>query len=118
MFGVHYLFWFIVGVISIIIIAISILFMFYAIKKQKARWLLPHLSAQIFLILWLFIVALVVALLLLFGVYRGIRNLIGHGDYYMSDESTEVLGYTIIIVYFLIGLLECFFLWIIYKLYL
>ncbi|VDK59007.1 unnamed protein product [Gongylonema pulchrum] len=42
---------------------------------------------EVFLILFLIIVALVVALLLLFGAYRGIRNLLGHGGYHISDEG-------------------------------
>uniref|UniRef100_A0AC34QXY5 Lysosomal-associated transmembrane protein n=1 Tax=Panagrolaimus sp. JU765 TaxID=591449 RepID=A0AC34QXY5_9BILA len=113
-----YLFWFVVGIISIIIIILAVIFLIYAIRKQKPRYLLPHLMAQISLILFLFIVALVVALLLLFGAYKGIRRLLGHGDYYMSDESTEILGYLIIVVYLAVAFLECFFLWIIYKLWL
>lgn len=117
-FGVPYFFWFVVGLISIIIIILAIIFLIYAIRKQKPRYLLPHLMAQISLILFLFIVALVVGLLLLFGAYKGIRRLLGHGDYYMSDESTEILGFLIIVVYLAVAFLECFFLWIIYKLWL
>uniref|UniRef100_A0A7E4ZY09 MARVEL domain-containing protein n=1 Tax=Panagrellus redivivus TaxID=6233 RepID=A0A7E4ZY09_PANRE len=116
-FGAPYTFWFIVGLISIVIILIAIIILLYAIHKQKARYLLPHLSAQIFLILFLLIVALVVALLLLFGAYQGIRRLLGHGTYYMSDDSTIALGYLIIVVYLAVAVLEIFFLWIVYKLY-
>ncbi|KAI1721868.1 hypothetical protein Ddc_08346 [Ditylenchus destructor] len=116
-FGLPYLFWFIVGIISILIIFIAIILLLYAIKKEKARLLIPHLSAQIFLILFLLIVVVVVALLMLFGAYRGIRRLLGHGDYYMSDDSTRSLGYLIIVVYLAVAVLEIFFLYIIYKLY-
>uniref|UniRef100_A0A914DRB7 Gamma-glutamyltranspeptidase 1 n=1 Tax=Acrobeloides nanus TaxID=290746 RepID=A0A914DRB7_9BILA len=73
---------------------------------------------QIFLILFLLIVALVVTLLLLFGAYKGIRRLIGQGDYHMSDDATRHLGYLIIIVYLAVAILEIIFLYIIYKLYL
>ncbi|KAE9550051.1 hypothetical protein FO519_006730 [Halicephalobus sp. NKZ332] len=117
-FKTPYFFWFIVGIISLIIIVIAIIFLIYAIRKQKARYLIPHLSAQVFLILFMFIVVLVTALLLLFGAYKGIRRLLGHGDHQMSDSSTALLGYLIIVIYLAVGILECFFLWIIYKLYL
>ncbi|KAI6204370.1 hypothetical protein M3Y94_00666400 [Aphelenchoides besseyi] len=117
LFGMSYFFWFIVGLISVIIILIAIAVLFYAIKAEKPRWLLPHLSAQIFLILFMFIVVLVVAILLLFGAYRGIRRLLGHGDFHMSDSSTLTLGIWIIIVYLAVAFLEIFFLYIIYKLY-
>jgi len=63
----------------------AIVLLLYAIKKEKARLLIPHLSAQIFIILWLLIVAIVVGLLLFFGAYKGIRRLLGHGDFYMSE---------------------------------
>uniref|UniRef100_A0A1I7Z0T8 Uncharacterized protein n=1 Tax=Steinernema glaseri TaxID=37863 RepID=A0A1I7Z0T8_9BILA len=72
---------------------------------------------QVFLILFLLIVALVVGLLLLFGAYKGIRRLLGHGDYDMTDDATITLGYTIIAVYLFIAILEIFFFVIIYKLY-
>ncbi|CAD5207614.1 unnamed protein product [Bursaphelenchus xylophilus] len=117
LFGMSYFFWFVVGIISIIIILIAIAILFYAIQKEKPRWLLPHLSAQIFLILFLFIVALVTAILLILGEYRGIRRLLGHGGFHMSDSSTRVLGVWIIIVYLAVAILECFFLYIIWKLY-
>ncbi|KAK0425210.1 hypothetical protein QR680_009086 [Steinernema hermaphroditum] len=72
---------------------------------------------QVFLILFLLIVALVVGLLLLFGAYKGIRRLLGHGGYDMTDDATITLGYTIIAVYLFIAILEIFFFIIIYKLY-
>jgi len=115
--GWPYLFWFIVGLLSICVIIFAIVLLLYAIKKEKARLLIPHLSAQIFLILWLLIVAIVVTLLMIFGSYRGIRRLLGHGDFYMSEDSTKVLGLLIIVVYLAIAVLEIFFLYIIYKLY-
>jgi len=117
LFGMSYFFWFIVGIISVIIIIIAIIVLFYAIKTEKPRWLLPHLSAQIFFILFMFIVVLVVAILLIFGFYQGIRRLLGHGTFYMSEHSTMVLGIWIIIVYLALAILEIFFLYIIYKLY-
>uniref|UniRef100_A0A915DSU8 Uncharacterized protein n=1 Tax=Ditylenchus dipsaci TaxID=166011 RepID=A0A915DSU8_9BILA len=116
-FGFPYLFWFIVGLISIFIILFAIVLLLYAIKKENSRLLIPHLSAQIFFILFMLIVVLVVALLLIFGAYKGIRRLLGHGDYYMSDDSTISLGYMIMAVYLALALLEIFFLYIIYKLY-
>uniref|UniRef100_A0A1I8A734 MARVEL domain-containing protein n=1 Tax=Steinernema glaseri TaxID=37863 RepID=A0A1I8A734_9BILA len=45
-FGSSYLLWFIVGIISVIIILIAIVLLLYAIKKESARLLFPHLSAQ------------------------------------------------------------------------
>jgi hypothetical protein len=117
-FGSPYFFWFIVGLLSILVILIAIVLLLYAIKKEKARLLIPHLSSQIFLILFLLIVVLVIAILLLFSEYKGIRRLLGHGDYYMSDDSTRWLGYLIIVVYLAVALLEMFFLYIVYKLYL
>ncbi|KAH7730175.1 Protein C49A1.10 [Aphelenchoides avenae] len=117
-FGWPYFFWFIVGLISVAIILIAIIVLLLAIKKEKPRWLVPHLSAQIFLILFLLIVVIIIALLLIFGAYRGIRRLLGHGDYYMSDDSTRTLGYLIIVVYLGVAILEIFFLYIVYKLYL
>ncbi|KAK0425209.1 hypothetical protein QR680_009086 [Steinernema hermaphroditum] len=116
-FGSSYALWFIVGIISVIIILIAIVLLLYAIKKESARLLFPHLSAQVFLILFLLIVALVVGLLLLFGAYKGIRRLLGHGGYDMTDDATITLGYTIIAVYLFIAILEIFFFIIIYKLY-
>ncbi|CEF64667.1 Hypothetical protein SRAE_1000292000 [Strongyloides ratti] len=116
-FGATYLVWFIVGIISIIIILIAIGILIYGIKKDKARYVLPHLSAQVFLIAFLLIVALIVALLLIFGRYQGIRSLLGRGDYVMSDESTKWVGILLVIVYFFLAILEIFFLWIIWKLY-
>ncbi|TKR93489.1 hypothetical protein L596_007938 [Steinernema carpocapsae] len=116
-FGSSYLPWFLIGIFSVIVILIAIILLLYAIKKESARLLIPHLSAQIFLILFLLIVALVVGLLLLFGAYKGIRRLLGHGDYYMTDDATITLGYTIIAVYLFIAILEIFFFIIIYKLY-
>ncbi|KIH49599.1 hypothetical protein ANCDUO_20326, partial [Ancylostoma duodenale] len=46
LFGSSYLFWFILGIFSVIVIILAIVLMLYAIKKEKARWLIPHLSAQ------------------------------------------------------------------------
>ncbi|VDO72473.1 unnamed protein product [Haemonchus placei] len=117
LFGSSYLFWFILGIFSVIVILFAIALMLYAIKKEKARWLIPHLSAQVFLILFLIIVAIVVAILLLFGAYRGIRNLLGVYDYHMSDDSTFLLGMMIIIIYLIVAILEVFFLIIVWKLY-
>uniref|UniRef100_A0A1I7WZT5 Inner membrane protein n=1 Tax=Heterorhabditis bacteriophora TaxID=37862 RepID=A0A1I7WZT5_HETBA len=74
------------GIFSVIVIVLAIALMLYAIQREKARWLIPHLSAQVFLILFLIIVALVVAVLLAFGAYRGIRNLLGVSNYYISDD--------------------------------
>ncbi|CAI4228218.1 unnamed protein product [Auanema sp. JU1783] len=117
LFGSSYLFWFIVGIFSVIVIFLAIALMLYAISREKPRWLIPHLSAQIFLILFLIIVAIVVFILLLVGAYRGIRNLLGVSNYYMTDESTHLMGIMIIIIYLLIALLEVFFLYIVWKLY-
>ncbi|VDP01699.1 unnamed protein product [Heligmosomoides polygyrus] len=117
LFGSSYLFWFILGIFSVIVILFAIALMLYAIKREKARWLIPHLSAQVFLILFLIIVAIVVAILMLFGAYRGIRNLLGVYDYHMSDDTTFLLGVMIIIIYLLVAVLEFFFLIIVWKLY-
>ncbi|KAL7074279.1 hypothetical protein ACQ4LE_006574 [Meloidogyne hapla] len=117
MFGGPYVIWFILGIISVIIILIAIILLIYAIKKESSRFLIPHISAQIFLIGWLIIVAIVVALLLLFGAYNGIRRLVGQGDYYTSNYSTQWLGIMIIIVYLAIAILEIFFLYIVWQLY-
>lgn len=54
---------------------------------QPRPTLLTACKFQIFLILFLLIVVIIIALLLIFGAYRGIRRLLGHGDYYMSDDS-------------------------------
>ncbi|VDM60760.1 unnamed protein product [Angiostrongylus costaricensis] len=105
------------GILSVIVIVFAIVLMLYAIKKEKARWIIPHLSAQVFLILFLIIVAIVVAILLLFGAYHGIRNLLGVYDYYMSDDSTFIIGIMIIVIYPIVALLEVFFLIIVWKLY-
>ncbi|CAB3408465.1 unnamed protein product [Caenorhabditis bovis] len=117
LFGSSYFVWFILGIISVIIIFIAIALFVYAIKSENARWLIPHLSAQIFLVIFLIIVAFIVAILLLFGAYRGIRNLLGVSNYYMSDDATFLLGIMIIVIYLLVALLEVFFLYIVYKLY-
>lgn len=117
LFGASYLIWFILGIISVLIILIAIALLLYAIKKENARFLIPHISAQIFLIGWLIIVALVVALLLLFGAYQGIRRLVGQGDYYTSDSATRWMGFLIIVVYLAIAFLELFFLYIVWQLY-
>ncbi|CAJ0594054.1 unnamed protein product [Cylicocyclus nassatus] len=117
LFGSSYLFWFILGMWSVLVIILAIALMLYAIMTGKARWLIPHLSAQVFLILFLIIVTIVVAILLLFGAYRGIRNLLGVSNYHMSDESTFYLGIMILVIYPLVALLEFFFLLIVWKLY-
>ncbi|KHJ95661.1 hypothetical protein OESDEN_04390 [Oesophagostomum dentatum] len=117
LFGSSYLFWFILGIFSVFVIIFAIALMLYAIKTEKSRWLIPHLSAQVFLIIFLIIVAIVVAILLLFGAYRGIRNLLGVYDYYMSDDSTFLLGIMIIVIYLLVAILEVFFLIIVWRLY-
>ncbi|KAK0425208.1 hypothetical protein QR680_009086 [Steinernema hermaphroditum] len=49
-FGSSYALWFIVGIISVIIILIAIVLLLYAIKKESARLLFPHLSAQVTLL--------------------------------------------------------------------
>uniref|UniRef100_A0A158P8G6 DUF7027 domain-containing protein n=1 Tax=Angiostrongylus cantonensis TaxID=6313 RepID=A0A158P8G6_ANGCA len=105
------------GILSVIVIIFAIVLMLYAIKKEKARWLIPHLSAQVFLIIFLIIVAIVVTILLLFSAYQGIRNLLGVYDYHMSDDSTFIIGIMIIVIYLIVALLEMFFLIIIWKLY-
>uniref|UniRef100_A0A8R1E9J9 Uncharacterized protein n=1 Tax=Caenorhabditis japonica TaxID=281687 RepID=A0A8R1E9J9_CAEJA len=117
LFGSNYLIWFLLGVISVFIILIAIALFVYAIKSENARWLIPHLSAQIFLVIFLILVAIIVAILLLFGAYRGIRNLLGVSNYYMSDDATFLLGIMIIVIYLLVALLELFFLYIVYRLY-
>uniref|UniRef100_A0AC35TH85 S-methyl-5'-thioadenosine phosphorylase n=1 Tax=Rhabditophanes sp. KR3021 TaxID=114890 RepID=A0AC35TH85_9BILA len=117
LFGATYLLWFIVGIISVIIIIVAIIVLLYGIKKDKPRYLLPHLSAQVFLIAFLLIVALIVLLLLLFRSYHGIRSLLGRGDYIMSDDSTRSIGTILVLVYIAVAILEIFFLWIVWKLY-
>lgn len=52
----------------------------------------------------MFIVVLVVAILMVFGAYRGIRRLLGHGGFYMSDNCESFLS--LIRLYSLISL--CF----------
>jgi hypothetical protein len=46
LFGASYLIWFILGIISVLIILIAIALLLYAIKKENARFLIPHISAQ------------------------------------------------------------------------
>ncbi|PAV73342.1 hypothetical protein WR25_18913 [Diploscapter pachys] len=82
-----------------------------------ARSLIPCSSLKIFLIIFLILVAIVVFILLLFGAYAGIRNLLGVSNYYISDDSTFIMGIMIIVIYLLVALLEVFFLYIIWKLY-
>uniref|UniRef100_A0A8R1TNN5 Uncharacterized protein n=2 Tax=Onchocerca TaxID=6281 RepID=A0A8R1TNN5_ONCVO len=117
LFGTYYLLWFIIGIASVIVLFIVIALLLYAIKTENGRFLIPHLSAQIFLIFFLIIVAFVVTLLLIFGAYHGIRNLLGHASYHMTDEATITLGYMIIAIYLALAVLEMLFLYIIYKLY-
>ncbi|EGT31248.1 hypothetical protein CAEBREN_08800 [Caenorhabditis brenneri] len=117
LFGSNYFIWFLLGIISVFIILIAIALFVYAIKSENSRWLIPHLSAQIFLVIFLILVAFIVAILMLFGAYRGIRNLLGVSNYYMSDDSTFLLGIMIIVIYLLVALLELFFLYIVYRLY-
>ncbi|KHN77196.1 hypothetical protein Tcan_15476 [Toxocara canis] len=116
-FGPSYFLWFVLGVVSVIIIISVIVLLLWAIKTENARLLIPHLFVQVFLILFLIIVALVVFLLMLFGAYRGIRRLLGHDSYHMNDEATELLGFMIIAIYLLVAALEVFFLFIVYRLY-
>lgn len=116
-FGQSYFLWFLIGIISVIIILSVIILLLYAIKTENARLLLPHLFVQVFLILFLIIVALVVFLLMLFGAHRGIRRLLGHDTYHMNDESTETLGFMIIAIYLLVAAVEVCFLFIVYRLY-
>jgi len=47
MFGGSYVIWFILGIISVIIILIAIILLIYAIKKESSRFLIPHISAQV-----------------------------------------------------------------------
>lgn len=47
MFGASYLIWFILGILSVLIILIAIALLLYAIKKENARFLIPHISAQV-----------------------------------------------------------------------
>jgi hypothetical protein len=47
LFGASYLIWFVLGILSILIIFIAIALLLYAIKKENARFLIPHLSAQV-----------------------------------------------------------------------
>ncbi|CAD6190901.1 unnamed protein product [Caenorhabditis auriculariae] len=117
LFGSSYFFWFIVGIISVFVILLAILLLIYAIKSEKARFLIPHLSAQIFLVIFLILIALIVTILLLFGAYGGIRNLLGVSNYYMSDDATFIMGIMIIIIYLLVAILEIFFIYIVYSLY-
>ncbi|VDM11635.1 unnamed protein product [Wuchereria bancrofti] len=117
LFGTSYLLWFIIGITSVIVILIVIALLLYAIKTENGRLLIPHLSAQIFLIFFLIIVAFVVTLLLIFGAYRGIRNLLGHATYHITDDATITLGYMIIAIYLAMAVLEMVFLYIIYRLY-
>ncbi|CAI5437423.1 unnamed protein product [Caenorhabditis angaria] len=117
MFGAPYSIWFIVGIVSIIIILIAIALFVYAIKSENARWMIPHLSAQIFLVLFLFIVSFIVTILLLVGAYSGIRNLIGISKEYYSDDAMFLVGVLMLLIYTLIALLELFFIYIVYRLY-
>ncbi|ULU13857.1 hypothetical protein L3Y34_016387 [Caenorhabditis briggsae] len=117
LFGASYFIWFLLGIISVIIIIIAIALFIYAIKSENSRWLIPHLSAQIFLVIFLILVAFIVAILLMFGAYRGIRNLLGVSNYYMSDDATYLLGIMIIVIYFLVAVLEIFFIYIVWRLY-
>uniref|UniRef100_A0A0R3RYZ2 MARVEL domain-containing protein n=1 Tax=Elaeophora elaphi TaxID=1147741 RepID=A0A0R3RYZ2_9BILA len=117
LFGAYYLLWFIIGITSVIVLLIVIALLLYAIKTENGRLLIPHLSAQIFLIFFLIIVAFVVTLLLIFGAYRGIRNLLGHASYHITDDATITLGYMIIGIYLAMAVLEMLFLYIIYRLY-
>uniref|UniRef100_A0A915BS80 MARVEL domain-containing protein n=1 Tax=Parascaris univalens TaxID=6257 RepID=A0A915BS80_PARUN len=116
-FGPSYFLWFVLGVVSVIIILSVIVLLLWAIKTENARLLLPHLFVQVFIILFLIIVALVVFLLMLFGAYSGIRRLLGHDSYHMNEEATETLGFMIIATYLLVAVLEVFFLFIVYRLY-
>jgi hypothetical protein len=47
LFGVSYLIWFVLGILSVLIILIAIALLLYAIKKENARFLIPHISAQV-----------------------------------------------------------------------
>jgi hypothetical protein len=94
---------------------------------------LPHFSAQLFLILFLVALAIVVSLLLMFGYYGGIRRLLGHDTYQMSDScmcvlmvipdryrsfpATQMIGIAIVVLYLAVALLEVIFVLIIYRLY-
>ncbi|CAJ0570279.1 unnamed protein product, partial [Mesorhabditis spiculigera] len=116
-YGSKYFFWWLIGIISVVILLLAIALMLYAICRESPRWLIPHLSAQIFLILFLIVLTIIVAFLLLFQAYAGIRNLLGVTHETTSDDSTFLLGIMIIVIYPAIAILECFFLYIVYKLY-
>uniref|UniRef100_A0A0N5AU64 Palmitoyltransferase n=1 Tax=Syphacia muris TaxID=451379 RepID=A0A0N5AU64_9BILA len=105
------------GLISVVVILISIILLLVAIKNNNFYLLLPHLFAQVFLILFCIIVALTVFLLILFHSWNGIRNLLGYGEYKVNNESTEMTGYALIILHLVVGILECLFLYIVVKLY-
>uniref|UniRef100_A0A914RFC8 NADH dehydrogenase subunit 6 n=1 Tax=Parascaris equorum TaxID=6256 RepID=A0A914RFC8_PAREQ len=68
---------------------------------QSSQQLVSKQLFQVFIILFLIIVALVVFLLMLFGAY----------------SATETLGFMIIATYLLVAVLEVFFLFIVYRLY-
>ncbi|MFH4977402.1 hypothetical protein AB6A40_004111 [Gnathostoma spinigerum] len=116
-FGASYTIWFIIGIISVIIICVVIVLLLYAIKKRSSRLILPHLFVQIFLILFLIMVALVVFLLLIFGEPRGILRLLGHDTYEITEEDMETIGFMIIVIYLLVAALEVLCLYIVYKLF-
>ncbi|CAJ0944522.1 unnamed protein product, partial [Mesorhabditis belari] len=116
-FGGSYFIWWLIGIISVVILLLAIALMLYAICRENSRWMIPHLSAQIFLILFLVVVVIIVTFLLIFQAYRGIRNLLGITDYYMNNDSTVVLGVLLIVINLVVAILECFFLFICWKLY-
>jgi len=117
MFGESYLPWLLIGIFSVVVLVLAIGLLLYAIHSRRALWVLPHFSAQLFLILFLVALAIVVSLLLIFGFYGGIRRLLGHDTYQMSDSSTQFIGITIVVLYLAVALLEVLFALIVYRLY-
>uniref|UniRef100_A0A0N4VLJ4 Conserved plasma membrane protein n=1 Tax=Enterobius vermicularis TaxID=51028 RepID=A0A0N4VLJ4_ENTVE len=113
----NYIFSFFLGVISVLVILICIVLLLIAIKTENAYLLIPHLFAQVFLILFSLIVVLIVFLLIVFRSWNGIRNLLGYGDYKVNNESTEMTGYALILLHLLVAALEAVFLYIVFRLY-
>uniref|UniRef100_A0A914UHV6 MARVEL domain-containing protein n=1 Tax=Plectus sambesii TaxID=2011161 RepID=A0A914UHV6_9BILA len=116
-FGSSYIIYFLIGMLGVIMLVIVVLMLFYGIKIQSAFWVAPHLFCQVFIIIIAFVAAIIVLLFVIFGQYAGIRGLVGHDDYQMSDQTTTYFGIALFIFYLIVGLLEVWFLLIVYKLY-
>lgn len=69
--------------------------LFYGIRIQSAFWVAPHLFCQVFLIILAFITAIVALFLVIFSQYAGIRRLVGHDPYEMSDQSEHFTTQTV-----------------------